>query len=183
MPAELGEELGSTDARVDRALGRLRALGLVSRLSGRSRRYTAVEPDAALESLVRARAAELEAVRTSAVQLSSVYHSVQRADGHSGGIELLDDPQEFGRWFVRLQHQVREEMLVLDRPPYALAASNPVEPVSLAHGVAPTGALTSAPGWGRPWIDVDGMALSRAGPPSVTASPAAAEACSLRSVP
>ncbi len=134
-PGELSEELGSSRVRVDRSLERLRALGLVSRLSGRPRRYTAVEPDAALESLVRAGTTELEAVRTTAVQLSSIYHSVQRADGVGGGIEVLNDPHELGRWFVRLQHQVREEMLVIDRPPYALAASNPVEPVSLAQGV------------------------------------------------
>ncbi|MPZ95514.1 MAG: hypothetical protein GEU96_11560 [Propionibacteriales bacterium] len=135
-PAELAAELGCAPDRVDRTFARLRALGLASRLSGRRRRYTAVEPDAALEALVRRRTAQLEHVRTTAIELSSVFHGVQRSTGRGGTVELFDGPQALGRWFVRLQQQVREEMLVLDRPPYALAATNPVEPVSLAQGVA-----------------------------------------------
>jgi DNA-binding CsgD family transcriptional regulator len=134
-PAELGRELGFPTDRVDRALTRLRLQGLVSRLSGRRRRYTAVEPDAAVEALVRHRTTQLEAVRTTAMDLSSLFHSVNRGDGRGGAVELLEGPQSLGRWFVRLQHQVREEMLVLDRPPYALAPSNPIEPGSLAGGV------------------------------------------------
>lgn len=134
-PGDLARDIGSTRDRVDAALGRLRSLGLVSRLSGRARRYTAAEPDAALESLVRARSAELEQVRTSSMALSAIFHAAQQADGRGGAIQLLEGPAELGRWFVRLQHQVREEMLVLDRPPYALASTNPVEPVSLAQGV------------------------------------------------
>lgn len=133
-PAGIADELGWGVDRTDRALERLRAHGLASRMSGRTRRYAAVEPDAALEALVRSRVADLEQVRSTAVELSSAFHAVQRPDA-KGVIELLDGPQELGRWFVRLQHGVREEMLVLDRPPYALAASNPVEPVSLAQGV------------------------------------------------
>ncbi|MCN9243740.1 hypothetical protein NGF19_23640 [Streptomyces sp. RY43-2] len=141
-PAELGRELGLPADRVDRALTRLRLQGLVSRLSGRRRRYTAIEPDAAVEALVRHRTTQLEAVRTTAVELSSLFHSVQRGDGRGGAVELLEGPQSLGRWFVRLQHQVHEEMLVLDRPPYVLAQSNPVEPASLAGGVRWRGIYT-----------------------------------------
>lgn len=134
-PAELGDALGVPADRVDRALTRLRLQGLVSRLAGRRRRYTAIEPDAAVEALVRHRSAQLEAVRTTAIELSSLFHSVPRGAGRGGAVEVLEGPQSLGRWFVRLQHQVREEMLVLDRPPYALAPHNPIEPVSLASGV------------------------------------------------
>jgi DNA-binding CsgD family transcriptional regulator len=141
-PAELGAELGCAADRVDRALTRLRLQGLVSRLSGRRRRYTAVEPDAAVEALVRHRRTQLEAVRSTAMELSSLFHSVQRGDGRGGAVELLEGPQSLGRWFVRLQHQVREEMMVLDRPPYALAQSNPIEPASLAGGVRWRGIYT-----------------------------------------
>jgi hypothetical protein len=134
-PTELAELSDSTPDRADRALHRLRQRGLVSRLSGRAKRYTAAEPDAAIEALVRARTAELDEVRATAVSLSSVFHSTRYAQALTGTIEVLDGPQDLGRWFVRMQHEVSEEMLVLDRPPYALAAANPVEPVSLAHGV------------------------------------------------
>lgn len=134
-PNDLAGEIGSSPGRIDAALRRLRALGLVSRLAGRTRRYAAAEPDAAIESLVRARTAELEQVRTRSMALSALFHAAQQADSRGGAIELLDGPADLGRWFVRLQHQVRDEMLVLDRPPYALATTNPVEPVSLAQGV------------------------------------------------
>jgi predicted transcriptional regulator/DNA-binding CsgD family transcriptional regulator len=134
-PAALAEGLGSAEARVAAALVRLRSLGLVNRMSGRRLRYTAVDPEAAVEALVRHRAGELEQVRDSVVALSSRYHAVRRQQGSGGTIELIDGPLEIGRWFARLQHQVRDEMLVLDRPPYALAAANPVEPVVLAKGV------------------------------------------------
>lgn len=134
-PDELAAQMSASTETVDAALRRLRTLGLVSRLSGRADRYTAVEPDAAIETLVRARAAELEQVRTASMELSALFHAVRQSEGGGGAIQLLDGPDDLGRWFVRLQHQVREEMLVLDRPPYALASTNPVEPVSLSQGV------------------------------------------------
>lgn len=137
-PDDLSTEMRSPSVSVetvDSALRRLRTLGLVSRLSGRALRYTAVEPDAAIEALVRSRSAELEQVRTASMELSALFHAARQTEGGGGAIQLLDGPDELGRWFVRLQHQVREEMLVLDRPPYALASTNPVEPVSLSRGV------------------------------------------------
>lgn len=134
-PGELAEQIDATSARVDRSLDRLRALGLASRLSGRRRRYTAADPEAAIEALVRSRTADLERVRSVTVELAARFHAAQRAGGHGDAVELVTGADQLGRWFVRLQQQVREEMLVLDRPPYALAASNPVEPVSLAQGV------------------------------------------------
>lgn len=134
-PAALAERLGQPEGRVDRACGRLRALGLVIRMSGRRRRYTAVDPEAALDALVRERAGELDQVRGSALALSSVFHAARRQAGGGSTVELLNGPEEQGRWFVRLQHQVRSEMMVLDRPPYVLAAVNPVEPVRLDSGV------------------------------------------------
>lgn len=135
-PAELAEELQVAVADVEPELVALRAAGLASRLSGRPRRYTAVEPDAAIEALVRDRVAELEKVRSASMVLSAAFHAVQRSAVGSGAIEVLSGPSELGRWFVRLQHQVRDEMLAFDRPPYALAATNPVEPVSLRQGVS-----------------------------------------------
>ncbi|PSL05865.1 regulatory LuxR family protein [Haloactinopolyspora alba] len=134
-PAGLAEQLGQPEARVDRAFGRLREHGLVTRMAGRRRRYTAVDPESAVEAMVRDRSSELDRVRGSALALSSMFHAVRRRAGGGGTVEMLNGPEELGRWFVRLQHQVRDEMLVLDRPPYALAATNPVEPVSLGHGV------------------------------------------------
>lgn len=134
-PAALAAQLSTPEAKVNRAFGRLRALGLVTRMSGRRRRYTAVDPEAAVEALVRERSAELERARGSVLALSSMFHAARRRAGGGSTIELLNGPEEQGRWFVRLQHQVQSEMMVLDRPPYVLAAVNPVEPARLASGV------------------------------------------------
>lgn len=134
-PATVAAKLSTAEAKVDRAFGRLRTLGLVTRMSGRRRRYTAVDPEAAVEALVRERSAELEQARGSVLALSSMFHAARRQAGAGSTIELLNGPEEQGRWFVRLQHQVQSEMMVLDRPPYVLAAVNPVEPVRLASGV------------------------------------------------
>lgn len=134
-PNGLALALDTSQGRVDGALTRLRGFGLVTRMSGRRRRYTAVDPESAVGALVRDRTSDLESVRSSAFALSSMFHAVRRQAGGGGAVEILNGPEELGRWFVRLQHQVREEMLVLDRPPYALAATNPVEPISLAAGV------------------------------------------------
>lgn len=134
-PAELAAELASSTGRIDGTLDRLWTLGLVTRMSGRRRRFAAADPDAALEALVRTRTTELENVRTTALTLSSIFHSVQRGDTSGGTIELLDGPAELGRWFLRLQHQVHEEMMALDRPPYALDTTNPMEPQTLDQGV------------------------------------------------
>ncbi|WP_053205387.1 helix-turn-helix domain-containing protein [Jiangella muralis] len=134
-PATLAQQLGQPEGRVDRACGRLHGLGLVIRMSGRRRRYTAVDPESALDALVRERAGELDQVRGSALALSSIFHAARRQAGGGSTVELLNGPEEQGRWFVRLQHQVRSEMMVMDRPPYVLAAVNPVEPVRLDSGV------------------------------------------------
>src|ERR1700754_2377253 len=98
-PATLAEQLGQPEGRVDRAFGRLRALGLVTRMSGRRRRYTAVDPEAALEALVRERSGELDQVRSSALALSSIFHAVRRQEGGGSTVELLNGPEEQGRWF------------------------------------------------------------------------------------
>lgn len=134
-PVELAQRLSASADRTGRALDRLRQLGLVSRLAGQRRRYTAVEPNSAIESLVQTRAAELDQVRSAAATLSAAFYAARRGGDMDGPVELLTGPDALGQSFVRLQHEAEEEILVLDRPPYALAAVNPVEPVRLARGV------------------------------------------------
>lgn len=134
-PAELAAALGEGRDQVNRALDRLRAQGLVSRLSGRRRRFAATDPETALDVLVRARATELDDVRRAVVGFAEVFRTAKDASGAAEVVEIVTGRRALGEWFVRLQHGVKHEMMVLDRPPYALAAANPVEPVSLAQGV------------------------------------------------
>ncbi|WP_329236739.1 LuxR C-terminal-related transcriptional regulator [Actinoallomurus sp. NBC_01490] len=130
---ELASRLGYGPDRLVRALDRLRARGLVSRLSGRPRRYAAAEPDVALETLIRDREQALARLRTAAAEMMVLFRR-ERA-GQAGAVEIVTGRDEVARRFLRLQHGVREEMRMLDRPPYVLAATNPVEPGALRRGV------------------------------------------------
>lgn len=132
-PAELADDLGHSADRISRALDRLREHGLVGRMSGSRRRYAAIEPQAAIGALVRARAAELDRAREAAAALSELFAAAQ--SGGSEQVEVLRGGEALGRWFVRLQQEAREEVTTLDRPPYALTTSNPVEANLLARGV------------------------------------------------
>lgn len=130
---ELAYRLGCGPDRLVRALDRLRARGLVSRLSGRPRRYAAAEPDVALEALIRDREHELARLRPAAAEMAMLFRR-ERA-GHASAVEILTGRDQVARRFLRLQHGVRTDMRMLDRPPYALAATNPVEPGALQRGV------------------------------------------------
>ncbi|MCP2327151.1 transcription initiation factor IIE alpha subunit [Hamadaea flava] len=132
-PAELATDLGHSADRIARALDRLREQGLVGRLSGSRRRYAAIEPQAAVTALVRTRAAELDQVQAAAARLSALFASAHAGRGEE--IEIADGSEALGRWFVQLQQEAREEIITLDRPPYALTTSNPVEKTAMARGV------------------------------------------------
>jgi sugar-specific transcriptional regulator TrmB/DNA-binding CsgD family transcriptional regulator len=130
---ELAPRLDCAPDRLVRALDRLRARGLVSRLSGRPRRYAAAEPDVALEALIRDREQGLARLRTAAAEMTVLFRR-ERA-GQGGAVEIVTGRDEVARRFLRLQHAVRKDMRMLDRPPYVLAATNPVEPGALRRGV------------------------------------------------
>jgi DNA-binding GntR family transcriptional regulator/DNA-binding CsgD family transcriptional regulator len=132
-PAEIAAGLDSSVERVGRALDRLREQGLVGRLAGVRRRYAAIEPQTALDALVRARTSELEHVRLAAVELSRMFAAAREDDAEE--VEIATGGDALARWFVTLQQEARKEVLTLDRPPYALTTSNPVEAAALTRGV------------------------------------------------
>ncbi|MFI1098425.1 helix-turn-helix domain-containing protein [Streptomyces sp. NPDC020917] len=132
-PAQIAAELGCSADRVARALDRLREHGLVGRLAGRSRRYAAIEPQTALDALVRARTSELEHVRVAAAELSRMFAAAREDETEE--VEIATGGDALGRWFVTLQQQARHEVRTLDRPPYALTTSNPVEAAAMTRGV------------------------------------------------
>lgn len=132
-PAELAVDLACSPDRAARALRRLHDHGLVGRMAGQRRRYAAIEPVAAVESLVRHRAAELDRVRAAAAELSALFEAA--VPGHSDEIEIVHGKEALGRWFVRLQQEARDEVMTFDRPPYALTTANPVEESAMTRGV------------------------------------------------
>ncbi|WP_027345376.1 helix-turn-helix domain-containing protein [Hamadaea tsunoensis] len=132
-PADLAADLGHSPDRVARSLDRLREHGLVGRLAGVRRRYAAIEPQAAVTALVRTRTAELDQVQAAAARLSAVFASAH--DTGRDQIELVSGSEALGRWFVRLQQEAEHEIITLDRPPYALTTSNPVEQTAMTRGI------------------------------------------------
>ncbi|WP_040392848.1 helix-turn-helix domain-containing protein [Catelliglobosispora koreensis] len=132
-PAELVDELGHSAERIARSLARLREHGLVGRMAGTKRRYAAVDPETAVEALLRTRAAELDRVRRATADLAAMFAAAQVSGTEE--VEITTGAEALGRWFVRLQQEAREEVITLDRPPYALTTSNPVEATALSRGV------------------------------------------------
>jgi DNA-binding CsgD family transcriptional regulator/predicted transcriptional regulator len=132
-PADLVAELGHSADRIARSLDRLREHGLVGRMSGTKRLYAAVDPHTAVEALIRTRANELDGVRRATAELSALFASAQVSGTEE--VEITTGAEALGRWFVRLQQEAREEVITLDRPPYALTTSNPVEATALTRGV------------------------------------------------
>ncbi|GIG70956.1 helix-turn-helix transcriptional regulator [Phytomonospora endophytica] len=132
-PAELAGELGHSADRVGRALDRLYRHGLVGRLSGVRRRYAAIEPNTAVGALIRARAEELDRVAEATAELSRMFAAAKASAADE--VEILTGREALGRWFVRLQQEACDEVITLDRPPYALTTANPVESNAMTRGV------------------------------------------------
>ncbi|MGW0821641.1 helix-turn-helix domain-containing protein [Streptomyces sp. NPDC002845] len=132
-PPDVAGELDCTRERAARSLDRLQEHGLIVRLAGRQRRYAAVDPHVAVEALVRSRAHELDQIRAAVGDLSRLFVAAQ-ADG-AEQIEVVYGSDALLGWFVRLQQEAREEVLGLDRPPYAQGPRNAAESPALARGV------------------------------------------------
>lgn len=130
---DLATEAAASIDHVSTALARLHDQGFVGLLAGEPRRYAAIEPSSAVETLIRDRERELEQVRVAARSLTELYRS--GAATKTDEVEFVHGPEALGRRFVQLQQEAREEILALDRPPYALATENPVEEQALARGV------------------------------------------------
>lgn len=115
-------------------LERLRAAGLINRVSGRGG-FTAVDPRVALRALTERTADRLDRVRADIPTLATLFERIAAEAGGAPDVRVVDEPGLIGMWYVRLEHEVTHEFLAFDRPPYVLADENPVEPLVLARGV------------------------------------------------
>lgn len=132
---ELVRRSGESAGRIQSSLSRLRAKGLVSRLWGRSPRWTATNPGAAIRSLVRGMQGELDRLTDTADELEATFRTVGQGAEEGGQLEVLAGPEEQARWYVRLQQEAKEEVLTFDRPPYVLDYHNPLQTGLLRSGV------------------------------------------------
>ncbi|MEQ4722835.1 helix-turn-helix domain-containing protein [Nonomuraea sp. B19D2] len=132
---ELVRRSGESAGRIQSSLTRLRAKGLVSRLWGRSPRWTATNPGTAIRSLVRGLQSELDRLTDTADELEAAFRTVGQDPEEGGQFEVLAGPEEQARWYVRLQQEAKEEVLTFDRPPYVLDYHNPLQTGLLRAGV------------------------------------------------
>ncbi|MEV4359837.1 helix-turn-helix domain-containing protein [Nonomuraea sp. NPDC049625] len=132
---ELVRRSGESAGRIQSSLSRLRAKGMVSRLWGRSPRWTATNPGAAIRSLVRGMQGELDRLTDTADELEAAFRTVGQGTDEGGQLEVLAGPEEQARWYVRLQQEAKEEVLTFDRPPYVLDYHNPLQTGLLRSGV------------------------------------------------
>lgn len=126
---------GESAGRIQSSLSRLRAKGLVSRLWGRSPRWTATNPGTAIRSLVRDMQSELDLLTDTADELEAAFRDVGTDPAGGDQFEVLAGPEEQARWYVRLQQEAKEEVLTFDRPPYVLDYHNPLQTDLLRNGV------------------------------------------------
>jgi DNA-binding CsgD family transcriptional regulator len=134
---ELAEVLALSPRPVRSALTSLQDQGLLRRAVGRPPRFSAAQPDLALEAMIRRREDELQAARLEVSRLMDHYRRASEPTGSAELLEVLSTPDAVGQYFQQLQQSVREEMLGMDRPPYPPGGPvfNETELECLARGV------------------------------------------------
>lgn len=134
--AELSRATGRSVPSLRRALPRLEQLGLISRVPGQPPQLVATRPNIAVEALVSRRQEELAQTRVAAATLMA---ELPADEHHRTGdlVTIVHGQQAVAAQFVQLQQGATDEILVLDRPPYAQdpQAPNPGESDVLRRGV------------------------------------------------
>ncbi|WP_367129163.1 helix-turn-helix domain-containing protein [Saccharothrix sp. HUAS TT1] len=123
--------------RVSRALATLSAAGLVTKLAGRPARYVSAPPQVALDALALRRTQDLDRLRAVAHGLAAEYEDAPR--GEPGDlVELIEGGPAVRHHIAQLQSTAREEVLLIDCPPYLGGAPehNAAEMQALRRGVA-----------------------------------------------
>lgn len=134
--AELAHRLSDCEDRVSGRVRRLEELGLVSRSAEQPGRLRPVRPDVAVDVLVSRRRAELDRAQAAARDLVGEMKTPERLRPESV-VEVLVGRSAIATRFAQLLQTAREEVLVLDRPPYVsnYAESDAAVHTRLADGV------------------------------------------------
>jgi DNA-binding CsgD family transcriptional regulator len=120
---DLSRDTGWPSTRVGRHLRSLLTLGLASRTSGRPARYVPAVPEAAVELLALRKQAAIVEARLGAFVLTAEF---RRQDSFT----VIRGTEAVLQRLSQAQQCARDEVLVLDRPPFA------VVPIAPRHGVS-----------------------------------------------
>jgi DNA-binding CsgD family transcriptional regulator/sugar-specific transcriptional regulator TrmB len=116
--AELAKLLDRDEHEVAATVERLEALGLLTTTSDHPIRLLPTRPDVAVDALVAVRRAELDRVRAEARVLLTELRA-QEQHRPENLVEVIVGQEAIAARFAQLLNGTREELLVLDRPPYA----------------------------------------------------------------
>ncbi|MGW4825788.1 helix-turn-helix domain-containing protein [Streptomyces sp. NPDC004227] len=105
-------------ARTVRALARLAARGMVSRLPGRPIRYLAVPPDAAIGELIGAAESGLRQARDAAQRLMETHRAAARYIHPEESLEVLVGRDAIGRRVAHMEDSAGIQVRGFDKPPY-----------------------------------------------------------------
>ena len=123
---ELSHDTGWAATRVGRHLRSLLSLGLASRTPGRPASYVPAVPEAAVELLALRKQAAIVEARVGASVLATEFRVRHDAFTVIRGTEAI------AQRFYQAQQCAQDEVLMLDRSPYAVV---PIEP-RRAHGIS-----------------------------------------------
>ncbi|NED94708.1 winged helix-turn-helix transcriptional regulator [Phytoactinopolyspora alkaliphila] len=121
---ELAERAGHATATIRRGLRRLEDLGLLARLAGQPTRFMAIRPDVAVDVLVSRRQQELAQAQVAARALVSEMVTDRPQDPEEL-VEIVSGRRAVAHRFLQMEQVVSDELLVLDRPPYAYSPGVP----------------------------------------------------------
>ncbi|MEU4194349.1 LuxR C-terminal-related transcriptional regulator [Kribbella sp. NPDC026611] len=118
---ELAQHLGCDDQDTTARVGRLEKLGLLTMTSDEPAHLLPTRPDVAVDALVAVRRAELDRVRAEArVMLSELRAQEQHRPENL--VEVIVGQEAIAARFFQLLNGTQQQLLVLDRPPYASEA-------------------------------------------------------------
>jgi len=115
---DLAEYVDWAATRIGRHLRSLLTLGLASRTPGRPARYVPAAPEAAVELLALRKQAAIVEARLGASVLSAEFR-------HPDAFTVVRGAEAIAQRFYQAQQCARDEVLILDGPPYAVM---PIEP-------------------------------------------------------
>jgi sugar-specific transcriptional regulator TrmB/DNA-binding CsgD family transcriptional regulator len=135
--------VGEAVTDVGTAVGRLEALGLVSR--NPDDLVVAVRPDLAIDALVAEREGELQRSAVAARAIAEEFRAEQREEPSFGVADIVRGRSALQARYRQLQLGAKEEVLTFDRPPYVSTLGvNEDEIEHLARGAVSRGIYDTA---------------------------------------
>lgn len=121
--AELQPVVGVDRAQLAETLDALEAKGLITRRPGTPARYSAVDPEIALDVLILDREEQLKRARLAAGRLAAQFRDTAGRRDPAELIEIVTGRDNVTRLILQSQRTARREVRFIDRPPYLVPAT------------------------------------------------------------